>query len=111
MYALSVENVRQWMAWNNKWTPNSIAVRCPSCRTLATFTLRDYSLDQLRNTIRASSDCPACRATIRLWVLDPGVPPKERNKTYRELCVCPTLSNNLEPMNGADKIPPEIRRE
>jgi hypothetical protein len=59
----------------------------------------------------ASSECPACRETIRLWVLDPGVSPEEKNKTCRELCICPTPSSDLEPMSGADKIPLEIGRE
>jgi hypothetical protein len=111
MHTLSLENVLRWTAWNQKWAPQSVAIRCPFCRRLAAFTLKDYSFDPLRNTISASSECPACRETIRLWLLDPGASPEEKNKTCRELCICPMPSNDLEPMSGGDKIPSEIGKE
>ena len=111
MHTLSLQNVLRWTAFNNKWTPHSVAIHCPFCGRLATFTLGVWSLDPSRNTISASGDCPACRKTIRLWALDPGICPDEKNQTCRELCISPTPSDNLKPMSGVDKVPREIGRE
>ncbi len=111
MDTLSLQDVVQWGAFEDRWIPGSVAIHCPYCGRLATFTLGDYSLDRLRNTVSASGTCPACRKTVRLWALDPGVRPDPRNRAFQELCICPTPSNNLKPMSGVDKIPPEIGRE
>lgn len=111
MHTLSPQNVVQWTAFENRWTPGSLAIHCPYCGRLATFTVGDCSLDKPRNTISASAMCPACRKTVRLWVLDPGACPDTKNRIFQELCVCPTPSINLKPMSGVDKIPPEIGRE
>lgn len=111
MHTLSIQDVVQWGAFENRWTPSLVAIHCPYCGRLAAFTLADYSLDKLRNTISASGMCPACRKSVRLWALDPGTYPDQRTKIFQELCICPTPSSNLKPMSGADKIPPEIGRE
>jgi len=111
MHTLSLQDVVQWTTIENRWAPSSVAIHCPYCGRLAAITLGEYSLDKPRNTISAIGMCPACRKTARLWVLDPGFSTDPRNRTFLELCICPTPSNNLKPMSGVDKIPSEIGRE
>lgn len=111
MYMLSLECVRGWAAVNNRWAPISLSIYCPFCTALATFTLATHSFDQHRNTISATGTCPACSERVRAWVLDPATSQNNNDRTCAGLWIYPQPANNTRLMDGAERLPEEIRRE
>jgi hypothetical protein len=109
MYALSLECVVRWGAYHNRWGPETVAIHCPFCGQLATFTLTDHALDDRRNTMAASGMCPGCGKVVRFWLVDPNIA-QQGGLKCQEFCIYPTPSLNRTPMKGMDKTPPDIRR-
>jgi len=109
MYALPLESVVQWGQYGARWGPASVAVQCPFCGRLATFTLSDHFLDEKRNTLAASGMCPACRRIARFWAIEPRLA-NDTNRGWLELNIYPSPSLNRKPMSGMDKIPLAIGR-
>ena len=111
MQTLSLQDVRGWVKFNDKWAPISLSIYCPFCMSLAVFTLASHSFDQPRNTISASGTCPACVKAVRVWALDPRSASDNSNRSCAELWIHPAPSNDLKLMDGNDMLPPKVRRE
>lgn len=111
MHMVSLQDVRGWVAFNNRWAPNSLALYCPFCSGLATFTLTGHSLDQHRNTISATGICPACGKRISLWALGPEPSSNNNKRTCIGIWIYPPPANDTKLMDGVDKLPQKIRRE
>jgi hypothetical protein len=110
MYAIPLECVAHWATPWNRWAPEVLDnINCPFCGRLATFTVTDHTIDQKRNTIAASANCPRCRKHVRVWEVDPAATGQQERKCAG-LYVYPKPSLNRKPMDGIDKVPPEIGR-
>lgn len=112
MHTLSLQDVRGWVKYNDRWAPSAISIHCPFCPSgLATFTLAAHSLDQHRNTVSATGTCPACGKKVQVWALEPRAASDNNNRTCTELWIYPAPQNELKLMDGADSLPPKVGRE
>jgi len=110
MYAIPLQCVAQWATPWNRWAPEVLDnINCPFCGRLATFTVTGFTMDEIRNTIAGSATCPGCRGKVRVWEVDAG-PSSQQERKCAELFLYPKPLLNRKPMDGMDKVPPEIGR-
>jgi hypothetical protein len=69
MQLISPDAVHVWGEVNDTRVPASLGTACPKCGQKVVFTLADWNVDKIRQTLAASADCPSCKERAHFWTI------------------------------------------
>lgn len=110
MYSLPLSAVANWMGWNNLWIPQSIDTLCPYCGRMVNLGLELQVHDHHRQTVSATTRCPACSKRPHVWVVQPGDASDTSKRGCAKLCIFPQPRILREPIVAGEKLTPALAR-
>lgn len=99
MYRLDISAIDRWENQGHGNQPATLDTVCPICGKQANFTVHGITYDRARATMSAFARCSSCRNNVSIWSINHG----------EELYMRPAPIAR-QPIEGADKVPPAIRR-
>jgi hypothetical protein len=110
MYTIPFETVTNWINSNNYWLPQSIDFLCPHCGRRVNFALNNWHYNNNINTASVNSNCSGCRKQVLFFALSPVRFGETTGQMCEELCIHPSPKLDRQPMQGLDKVPPNVSR-
>jgi hypothetical protein len=110
MSYVDLKAVAMWGQTNKRWVPTSIDLSCHGCGRVTNFRLDVYVMDNQRNTIACSGNCPACHLKIHVWIINPIDQSDKVNPKCDALIVYPKPHEKRQPIKGMELMPPRLQR-
>jgi hypothetical protein len=90
--------------------PAALDTNCPHCGRSVTFLTAGHQYDETRETAACSSDCPACRGRIHVWVLHPQDKANDDGSHAELVSMFPKGVGRREPALGTQYLPARVQR-
>lgn len=108
MFEVAHSSVRRWVKRNEWSVAGAVAVNCPHCGEIVTFTPGPWHDDPVTHTVSFRSACPACEVPVDFWTVHP-VAWKEEPVGVHVLMEPSPFTR--QPMEGSDSLGSALSRE
>jgi hypothetical protein len=110
MYHLDLAAVHGWNTSGDRYYPGSLSLPCPHCARHTTFRMEGPTFDQVRKTMAASANCPACQQAIHVWCVEPARTTGHEEQKCQSLGIFPAPSTSRAPLTGLELLPESLRK-
>jgi hypothetical protein len=110
MYHLDLAAVQSWNTSGDRYYPGSVSLPCPYCARHTTFRMEGPAFDQVRRTMAASANCPACQQAIHVWCVEPARTTGHEDEKCQSLGIFPAPSASRTPLAGLELLPDNLRK-